>query len=303
MRRYRQQEEKFLMLETPEIRVLCDEAAEKIHGIARKIQREADEIVEECMLAANTAVAIELMEKTLPGLFRIHDEPSPDKLAEFSALMAGSFGLSVGDLSNRVACNNFLKSIEDGPRKPVIINAFLRSLPRAIYKDDAALHFGLGKTRYSHFTSPIRRYPDLAVHQQLWALDTNTKWRAKKKIADIAAYCTEREMKNDEAWYAANDRMKLRYLQQIMDEKPDQSILHEGMIAKVNAGGLLVDIQELGIYGFVPLERLAGQYRYHKGEGKLTASFGHRSYKVGDFIYLKLAQIDFIHGQAIFSPV
>ena len=109
-------------------------------------------------------------------------------------------------------------------------------------------------------------------------------------------------MKNDEAWYAANDRMKLRYLEQIMDENPNQAILHEGMIAKVNAGGLLVDIQDLGIYGFVPLENLVGEYRYHKGEGKLTASFGKRSYKVGDFIYLKLAQIDFIRGQAVFNP-
>jgi len=303
MRSYRQQTEKFLILDTPEIRVLCDEASEKILGIVHKVQREADELVEECMLAANTAVATELIEKSLPGLFRTHDEPSPDKLQEFSALMAGAFGLSVGDLSSRTACNNFLRNLEDGPKKPVIINAFLRSLPRAVYQADPALHFGLGKTRYSHFTSPIRRYPDLTVHQQLWAADTNTKLRNKKRIEETAAYCTEREMKNDEAWYAANDRMKLRYLQQIMEENPKEAVLHEGMIAKVNAGGLLVDIQDLGIYGFVPLENLVGDYRYHKGEGKLTARFGKRSYKVGDFIYLKLAQIDFIRGQAVFSPV
>ncbi len=303
MRRLRHHDEKYLELVTTELRVLCDEKNEKILGLEKKVQREADELVEECMLAANSLVANELIERSIPGSFRTHQEPSPEKLEEFCAMMASSFGIIPGDLTSRSGINKFLEGIEDGPKKPIIMGAFLRALPRAVYKEEPELHFGLGKHRYCHFTSPIRRYPDLAVHQQLWAADTNGKMRSKKQMEIMSASCTEKEYNNDEAWYAANDRMKLRYLQQQLDENAGQDMFHEGMIAKITSAGLMVDIQDLGIYGFVPIESLSGDYRYSRVEGKLTATRGQKHYKTGDFIYLRLSQIDFIRGSAIFRPV
>ena len=242
MRRLRKHEEKFLEITTTEIRILCDEKTEQILGIVRHDQREADQIVEECMLAANSAVAAELIERNIPGVYRVHGEPNPDKLEEFSALMSSAFELSTGLLLTREEMNKFLESIEDGPQKPLIMNAFLRSLPRAMYSAEDGLHFGLGKMKYAHFTSPIRRYPDLAVHQQLWALDSGGHLRSNKKFAELAESCTEKEFNNDEAWFSANDRLKLRYLQQQLDDNPNNELLHNGMVNKVNKAGLIVEI-------------------------------------------------------------
>lgn len=300
MRNWRRKHEKFLVLKTVEIRVMVDEEKNAIIGLVHKAQREADQLVEECMLAANSAIAIELLEKKLPGLFRIHDEPDPGKLAEFSEFVAATFGFYPGDLSNRSQCNEFLDSLPDDPRKPIIISAFLRSLPRAVYSEKSSLHFGLGKLRYSHFTSPIRRYADLIVHQQLWAADLNEKIQSNHTMGKIGVACSEKEQRVDEAYYSANDRVKLRYLKEQLDAGLDN--MHEGMIAKIIPTGMLVDIQALGIYGFVTIESLGGNVRYNRSANKLADRRRGKSYKVGDYIYLQLTDIDFIRGSAIFQP-
>jgi ribonuclease R len=302
MRNRRKEQEQFLELASPEIRVLCDEKNQTVTGLERKEQREADQLVEDCMLAANSTVACEIIESKIAGIFRVHPEPTPEKLDEFRVFMEATFGIQPGDISNRNICNRFLSSLKDDQRKPVIIGAFLRSLPRAYYLEEPELHFGLGKMRYSHFTSPIRRYPDLLVHQQLWAMQNNEKLRSKKLMAEFAADSTEKETNNDNAYYAANDRLKLHYLQSQLGEDADSG-LYEGLIAKITSTGLLVDIAELGVYGFVPTESLGGSFRYRKGKKELKAVKGHRDYKCGDFIYVQLDRIDFIRGSAIFSPV
>ena len=303
MRALRRKEEHFLDIATPEIRVICDDATKTISGISRKFQRESDQLVEDCMLAANTEVAKELIEKNIPGVFRVHEEPDPLRIEEFSAFIEGTFGLSTGDLSSgRIACNHFLNSLPADHRKPVIMAAFLRALPRAHYIAEPALHYGLGKERYSHFTSPIRRYPDLLVHQQLWQADTNGKLHSKITLAKHAETCSKKEENNDDAFYAANDRLKLQYLRQITDEENPQ--VHEGIITKVSSGGLLVDITDLGIFGFVPVEMLsAGRFLYSKQKGRIHAERGHQQYKCGDFIYLRLDHIDMARGSAIFRPI
>jgi ribonuclease R len=301
LRKYRKAQEDFLEIVTTEIRALCDEENEIILGLKREVQRQADELVEDCMLAANSEAAKELIIKSIPGIFRIHPEPPPEKLEEFSAFASGTFNISTGDLNNRSNCNKFLKKLPDDHKKPVIINAFLRSLPRACYTEYPELHFGLGKTRYSHFTSPIRRYPDLLVHQQLWSADSNTRLRSKASMADIAADCSKKEMNNDEAYYAANDRMKLQYLK-MHDDTPEQRV-YEAIITRISSAGLSVDVTDLGIYGFVPSQFL-GQMRYQKKDKKLkAAAHSHQNYKCGDFIFLHLDRIDFIKASAIFRPV
>ncbi len=300
MRQYRKKTDKFLEMAIPEIRVICNEETNEITGMVRKEQREADQLVEEFMLAANTEVAKELVAKSIPGIFRVHPEPELEKLEEFGNFCIASFDLYPGDLSNRINCNKFLESIPDGPNKPIILSAFLRSLQRASYLENSELHFGLGKGRYSHFTSPIRRYPDLAVHQQLWSADTNARLKSKKTMAKISAECSEKEQNNDEAWYAANDRMKLRYMEQQMDTNPEA--MHEGVAARITAAGIVADIPDMGVYGFIPIERLNGRFKYDKNNEMLYSVRGHKEYHPGDVIFLRLAGIDFIKGTAIFQP-
>ena len=302
MRKLRKKQEQFLEIDSSEVRLLCDEGADKIIGMQLKVQKEADKLIEECMLAANSAVATELIEKGIPGLYRNHPEPMPEKLEEFAALMAKTFNLSVGDLSNRVNCNRFLQSLQDNERKPVIINAFLRSMPRALYENEAGLHFGLGKGRYSHFTSPIRRYSDLIVHQQLWAAETNKRLKSKITMEKLASDISAKEENNDNAYYAAVDRLKLRYLEEQMagDETPK---LHEGLIIRINGKGILVDVHSLGIFGFIPHELMPRDFQFNISEGRIFSHRRSQSFKSGDFVFLQLRGIDYAKGSAIFKIV
>ena len=297
MRRNRQKHEDFLEMAIPETRVLCNENEDKVTGIVHKEQREADQLIEEFMLAANTQVAIEMAQRSIPGLYRIHPEPNPEKLAEFSDIAMETFGICPGDLSNRTVCNQFLKNLPDDPRRPAILGAFLRSMARAIYEAKPDLHFGLGKNRYSHFTSPIRRYTDLMVHQQLWAKEVSGEMRSTQTAVKIAEHCNDKEANCDEAYFTANDRLKLRYLEQEMAS--GQENLHEGIVSKIIAPGMLVDIQDLGIYGFVPLENLGGNFR--RVGNQLVDRAANKSFQCGDYIMLALSHIDLDRGSAVFK--
>lgn len=298
MRKYRKAAEGFIELDLPEVRVLCSEADNKILGMVSKMPRESEQLVEECMLAANSAVGTELGEKGIAGIYRVHPQPDPEKIAEFTGIMEDSFGLTPGDLTERKACNAFLAGLPNDPRRPVILSLMLRSMPRAYYLEKPALHFGLGKTRYAHFTSPIRRYPDLIVHQQLWNYDTKTRTRTAATMTRVAADCSMKEENNDAAYFAANDRLKLRYLEERLDAGLDN--FYEGVIVKVVANGIQVEIRALGMYGFVERERLPGEFR--RSEFGFRQERGHKNYKPGDFIYLQLSHIDFARGTALFVP-
>lgn len=299
MRKNRQKHEDFLEMAIPETRVLCNEDEDKIIGIVHKEQREADQLIEEFMLAANSQVAVEMEQKSIPGLYRVHPEPDPEKLAEFSEIAMETFGIYPGDLSNRSVCNQFLKNLPDDPRKPAILSAFLRSMARAMYEAKPDLHFGLGKTRYSHFTSPIRRYSDLMVHQQLWAKEVGGEMRSAQTAEKVAEHCTDKEMNCDEAYFTANDRLKLRYLEQELAGGKEN--LHEGIVSKIISSGMLVDIEDLGIYGFVPMEKLGGNFR--KSGNQLVDRTANKSFQCGDFIMLALSHIDLDRGSAVFKAV
>lgn len=286
MRARRKRREEFLSFDTTEIRVLCSEDTHEILGIERREQRESDELVEECMLAANSAVAEEVSTGTFAGLYRIHPEPEAEKLEEFSLFVSTILKRMPGDLSNRKICNEFLDSLPDDHRKYVITTNFLRAMARASYSAEPGLHYGLGKSRYSHFTSPIRRYSDLVLHQQLHAAAENTRLRSKKMLATIALECSKREERNDEAWFAANDRLKLHYLKQ--QNALESLRLYEGVIIKISSQGMICDIPEYGLRGFVPARFLRSRTK--------------RPPKAGDFIFLYLESLDFSRGSAVFRP-
>ena len=251
------------------------------------------------LLAANQFVGAELLAKNVAGIYRTHAIPEPEKTYEFADLMYESFNLSSGDISNRDVCRQFIASLPDDGRKNVILNLLLRAMPRAVYQVHPEIHFALGKSRYCHFTSPIRRYTDLIVHQQLWNHDCNIRTRNGRTIERVAAWCTEQEEVNDNAYFAASDRMKLRYL---ADEfARDASKIYEGIITKVLNNGFQVDVSELGLYGFVKKERLRGNFQRRRNY-QLDEENAKSSCKVGNYIYLRLDSIDFARGTANFTP-
>jgi ribonuclease R len=293
MRRHRQNVEQFLDLEIPEIRVICDEKNNKILGLENHLQRPAEELVEECMLAANSIVATELATKHIPGLYRIHPEPEAEKLEEFAALSESAFNIPAGDLTSRQACKNYLKNLPNTPAKAPLLNAFLRSLPRASYQHEPALHYGLGKTLYSHFTSPIRRYTDLLIHQQLWQLDNKFHLKGNKFFEEYAQILSEKENNNDDAYFAASTRMKLRYLEEMLLAGKEN--VHSALIVKVTSAGAVVELPELGIQGFVYACDLPGGYR---SEEKAL-----QDCHIGKALYVALDEIDFVKSTATFRTV
>lgn len=300
-RENRRKNELFLDMPIPEVRVLCDESTGKITGLQRKIQTDADALVEEFMLGANSAVAEEIITKSIAGLFRIHPEPDEAKIDLFTDNCISIFHYSPGNiLGSRKNCAHFLETLENDHKKPVILSMFLRSLPRASYQAEPGLHYGLGKEKYSHFTSPIRRYPDLALHQQLWELDTKGKLKSRKKLEEIAQHCSAKEENNDNAYYAATDRMKLMYLKE--NGALDNGSIYEAVISRVTSSGLLCSVDELCVYGFIPREKLRGGNfrRSMRNREKLSASKGHASYKAGDFVYVALDTIDTVRGNVVF---
>ncbi|MBE6367339.1 MAG: RNB domain-containing ribonuclease [Lentisphaerae bacterium] len=293
MRHYRQQTEQFLDLEIPEIRVICDEVNNKILGLENHLQRPSEQLVEECMLAANSIVAAELTAKHIPGLFRIHPEPELEKLEEFSALSESAFNIPAGDLSSRQACKNYLHNLPDTPAKAPLLNAFLRSLPRASYQEEPALHYGLGKVLYSHFTSPIRRYSDLLIHQQLWAFDEHQALKSNKTMQGWGETLSELENNNDDAYFAASNRMKLRYLEEMLLAGKEN--IHPALITKVTNSGAVIELPDLGIQGFVYAGDLPGG---HRSEEKALSDC-----HIGKVLTVALDEIDFVKATATFRSI
>ena len=174
-----------------------------------------------------------------------------------------------------------------------MLNAFLRSLPRASYQEENALHYGLGKTLYSHFTSPIRRYADLLIHQQLWAADTHHALKSSKTMHNWGETLSELENNNDEAYYAASTRMKIRYLEEML--LGGRENLFSAMITKVTTAGAVVEITELGLQGFVNASDLPGGFR---SEEKAL-----RECHAGKILTVALDDIDYVKAAATFRAI
>ncbi len=250
MRAYRAKREHFLLIDAPDVRVRCTENPPRILGLEKQVQNEAHALVEEFMLAANSAVAEELQRREIPGLYRIHPEPNTKDMDEFRSWLSDSLGMKVGALDSRNEINGFLDRHRGAAVGTAIGAAFLRTMQRASYAASPALHFGLGKTLYSHFTSPIRRLADTLVHQQLWEADTGGTLRTKEECAEIATLVTDMETKVDQACFAAQDRLKLRYLEE-RDEAGETMTL-EGVVTRVFGDRSMLFLPELGLNGVLP---------------------------------------------------
>ncbi len=303
LRENRAQNEHFLALEIPEIRVIVDEFRGEVVGMVHKEQKEAEHLVEECMLLANSAVAEEMLSKGVPGLYRIHAEPDPEKMEQFAQFVYESYGIDVGDLTTRKACNQFINSLPRDDQYPTIMNAFLRAMARAVYSAECVPHYGLGKAHYLHFTSPIRRYTDLIVHRQLTALSQRKPLASNVMMESVAEWCTSREMNVDEAYYAANDRMKLHYIWKVSQKDPMKT--WRGVVNRITSRVIVVEIHELALFGVIDVDRMESLiHRKMRGQkkGRKSQSFV-RALNLGDAVELYIEHIDFTRGNAYFQRV
>ncbi|MBO7742347.1 MAG: VacB/RNase II family 3'-5' exoribonuclease [Victivallales bacterium] len=254
LRHHRAYVERFLPMNMPEIRVLCSGAPPAILGIQAAEDNPSHQLVEEFMLAANQCVAEELLSRRIPGIFRNHQAPDSQKLGEFVETATIMMGKKVKSLSTRTGIVRFLRAAAKSPMKDVLMMSFLRQLPRADYGLESMGHFGLGKERYCHFTSPIRRYTDTLVHQQLLALDCRRELYTPEAVATIAAECTALEYNCDQAAFAAQDRMKIRLLRNQLDEKG--FVVVRGEVCRTAKSGAQIYLPEYGMLAFVNDDQL-----------------------------------------------
>jgi ribonuclease R len=247
------------------------------------------QLVEECMLAANEAVAGELRRRAVPLISRVHEPPDEEKL-EFLAADLAALGYEPGDLSDRAAMARFLDKTRNDPLADHVRVAVLRSLKRAMYATGKSGHYGLAKTDYTHFTSPIRRYPDLEVHRQLAAVLTGKPTLRAEHLGGVADHCTQTEWRADEAERAVVEIKKFRYLEQELRRGAD--IEFDGVIVRVANFGLFVELNDLQLTGLVHISTISERLvTYDPNRKSLRA--GRQVFKVGQKVRVRVAKVDF----------
>ena len=186
----------------------------EMSGIVTRPYDESHQMIEECMVAANEAVAKELWTHGVRILARLHEAPDPEKILMLRAELRG-LGVKMGNIENPKVFAQFLKSIKKNPLYPTLSTMILRSMKKAVYDSTTIGHFGLAKKYYAHFTSPIRRYPDLTLHRQLaaWLEKKNAKV-PPKLLAKWAEHTSEREEIAAEAERGLLEIKKYRLLEQ-----------------------------------------------------------------------------------------
>ena len=289
-----------LDIEIPEAEVILDEFGE-MSGIVTRPYDESHQMVEECMVAANEAVATELWTKGIKILARLHEPPDEEKLLMLRADMR-SLGVKMGNISNQKVFAQFLKAIKKNPLYPTLSTMVLRSMKRALYDSESIGHFGLAKRFYAHFTSPIRRYPDLTLHRQLAEYLAGGKPRVPAKtLAKWAEHSSEREEIAAEAERALLEIKKYRLLESQLDS--GRGIVYDGVISKCTPFGCFVEIPEIAVSGLVHVSHLSHKFvKFCEDDHSLSAPGGLR-WKIGDAMKVRVSNVDFRQRRIDFVPI
>src|SRR6058998_1295167 len=231
-----------LDLDFPEVKVWVDKQGNPVR-LERVENDESHQLIEEFMLAANEAVARELKKRAIPTIYRVHENPDPEKLAEYREFVL-SFDYKVGDLTHRAELQRLLASINGKPEEQALKIALLKSLKRARYAPQPLGHYGLAKANYLHFTSPIRRYADLVVHRAL-GRDTAARRHDQlgmAEIASIAEHISTTERNAADAEIDAAQMKKLEFFQRQLDERNPQ--IFRAAVVDVRNYGLMVELPD-----------------------------------------------------------
>ncbi len=292
--RRRRFEQGALDLEMPEIKVRLDEQG-RAKSADPVVHTESHQLVEECMLAANEAVAKVLRERMKPAIYRIHEDPDPSRLMDYTET-AKAHGYRPGDLTNRAHIQKLLDESKGSPEEHVIKLGLLKSLKRAAYSGEPLGHYGLAKTDYCHFTSPIRRYADLIVHRALQGLLANPpkpldKTPPQGELREIARHISDTERTSSDAENETKQLKMLEYLDRVAKE--DGEVVFDGLITDVRPMGLMVEIPDMGVRGVVKREELPpGRWRF-EAHRMAWISMDGKVIQLGMRIPLRVTNIDF----------
>ena len=279
-----------LDFDTVETRIEFDENR-KIRQIVPVVRNDAHKLIEECMLMANVATAKYLSRFEIPILYRVHEPPKPERLEELRTFLA-DFGLELpgGDEPTAADFAKVLKQVEGKPYANLVQTVMLRSMNQAVYQPENKGHFGLNFDCYTHFTSPIRRYPDLIIHRALRHVLSQGKSLYpydKPRMETIGAHCSETERRADEATRDATNFLKCEYLSHRLGEE------YDGIISAVTNFGIFVELQPLYVEGLVHVTELGDDYFvYDKARHCLVGERTKRRFRIGDPVRVQVAQVN-----------
>ena len=262
-----------------------------IAAIKLRERNQAHKIIEEFMLAANEAVAETFASRQFAALYRIHQSPDPLKVAEFAEFMQ-SMGYEVPRDRENLSSKWFNKMINltrGTAREYLISNLILRVMQQARYSPENVGHFGLAAQYYTHFTSPIRRYPDLIVHRSLKRLlwQDDKKKAPSAKLQEAGEFLSKRERVAVDAEREMFDRLKVRYLENKIGET------FSGIISGITSFGLFIELTKTMISGAVSMGDLPrGGYEFHEKRHTLIGRLTGKSYQVGDLVTVRLLSVD-----------
>ena len=288
-----------LDLEVPEAEVLLDAGGE-MTGIVTRPYDESHQMVEECMVAANEAVAKELWTHGVKIVARLHEPPDPEKLLLLRAELRG-LGVRMGNIENPKVFAQFLQAIKRNPLYATLATMVLRSMKRAVYDSPAIGHFGLSKKYSAHFTSPIRRYPDLTLHRQLAAyLEKRDAKVPPRLLAKWAEHASECEETATEAERGLVEIKKFRLLEGQLASR--QVVDYDAVVSKCTPFGCFVEIPELAVSGLVHVSLLSRKFvKFNESDQSLSAAGG-GSWHVGDRMKVHVATVDFKQRRVDFVP-
>ncbi|MDG1996570.1 MAG: ribonuclease R [Emcibacteraceae bacterium] len=289
-----------LELSVPEKKITLNKEGH-ISSITERISLPAHRLVEEFMIQANVAAAEELELKKTPCMYRVHEQPSVEKVENLQSFMESlDYSFSKGQVLKPKIFNNLLKKVAGTPHESVVSTIVLRTQMQAKYNPENYGHFGLSLTRYAHFTSPIRRYADVLVHRALIKAlklgDDGLNSQDAERMTETAEHISTTERTS----MIAERQSTERYLAHYMSEKIDQEF--EGKINGVHRAGLFITLNETGGEGFIPVSSLYGDYFHHdKDHHSLKGEHTKITYQLGDSVTVRLREANPVSGGLIFE--
>lgn len=293
---------------SPEVRFALDELG-KPTGIVRKKQLQSMKLIEEFMLTANIVAAehivsmAEKMETDLPGIYRVHDKPSPQKVEFLKAFLFGmDYNVSFPENLTPKAFQDIVGPLLEGDDADIINDIAVRSMMKAHYSHKTDGHFGLGFAHYSHFTSPIRRYPDLILHRMLFEYEHGMNSKRRRHFKRLLPQVCEMSSENEKnAVVAERESVKLKQVEFISDHLNEQFM---GKISGVTDFGLFVEIEDFLIEGMVPLRSMRDDH--YNVDGKTMTLVGSRmgkTFRLGQRVKIEVVEVNKITQQIDFELV
>jgi ribonuclease R len=276
-----------LDLDFPETKIRLDDQGRVLR--MEKVENDVShQLIEECMLLANEAVAARLMSLNRPALYRIHEPPDNKRLQEYREEVL-SHHIQCGNLSNRNEVQKLLEKLNGLAIGQALKIGFLKSLMRARYAVEPLGHYGLAKKKYAHFTSPIRRYADLVVHRALFQQPGQRV--AERPLQEVAQHISETERNSDDAERDSRDVKMFAFLNaQLKSAHPTR---YPALVTDVRNFGFFVDVTGLGMSGLVPLSGVSDDfYQFDPTRGQLVGRRTRRVFKLGDKIEVQVAKVD-----------